>query len=79
MRDEALQLLLGAVCCEVGDLRLERDREVTGGVDDAGAELEDAPRLARNVTCGAVGGYKRLRPEYVQLLNAVKTYLGNPS
>ena len=44
--NELLELRLGAMGREVGDLRLEGDDEVAGGVDDGGAEVEDAARVA---------------------------------
>ena len=43
--DQPLELLLGAVRGEVRDLRLEGDHQVAGGVDDGGAEVEDAAGL----------------------------------
>ena len=39
--DQGLELVLGAVGCEVGDLGLEAAHQVGGGVDDLRAELED--------------------------------------
>ena len=44
--DQPLELRFGAVRGEVGDLRLEGDDQVLRRVDDGGAELEDARRVA---------------------------------
>ncbi len=38
---QLFQLVFGAVRGEVGDLRLEGDHQVGGGVDDGGAEVVD--------------------------------------
>jgi hypothetical protein len=45
VRDQALELVLGALRGEVGDLRLERDHQIAGRVDDGRAEVEDACRV----------------------------------
>lgn len=44
--DQPLELVLGALGREIGDLRLERDHQILGGVDDGRAKVEDARRVA---------------------------------
>jgi hypothetical protein len=55
VRDELFELGFGAVRGEVGDLRLEGDGQVGGGLDDAGAELVDAGRVAAHRAGQALG------------------------
>ncbi len=43
--DQPFQLFFGAVRSEMCDLRLEGDHQVMRGVDDVGAEIEDAVRV----------------------------------
>ena len=50
VRDQRFELILGALCCEVGDLRLEAAREVRRRVGDAFAELEDGVRASLELT-----------------------------
>jgi hypothetical protein len=44
MRDQLLKLVLGAIRCKVGDLRLERRYVRRSRIDDLTAELEDRIR-----------------------------------
>ena len=46
VRHQPLQLRLGALRREVGDLRLEGAHQVVRRIDDGGAEIEDARRIA---------------------------------
>jgi hypothetical protein len=46
VRHQPLELVLGAVRGEVGDLRLEGEHQIARRVDDARAEVEDAAGVA---------------------------------
>ena len=44
--DQQFELLRGAVCGKVGDLRFERQHQIRRGVDDGGAEVADPAGIA---------------------------------